>query len=120
MINKIGSTQSTCNFSSRKIDEEHRRIIEKLYRKYGIRSTGNKTSDKAILREKEIIEAESLSSPNGDFVVLSRSEVEKIIEKKKKKKTDANSDFLHNQDLGQKILAEQMMVYMQMNSNNIQ
>ena len=31
MINKIGSTQSTCNFSSKKIDEEHMRIIEKLY-----------------------------------------------------------------------------------------
>ena len=118
MINGITSV-SICSCSSSKIDEEHKRIIEKLYRKYGIRSTGNKASDKAILREKEVLEAEKLDFPQGNFLALSPFEEKKIIEKNKKKKVEETPDIYQNSNLGQQILAEQMMVYMQMNSNNI-
>ena len=115
MINKINSVKSTCSCSMRKIDDEHMRIIQRLYEKYGIRSSGNKSVDRAILYNKEKEEAAELDSVSNKFIVLSKAEQESIIEKKKKKKTEANPELFQNTTLGQKILAEQMMVYMQIN-----
>lgn len=120
MINKINFAGTSCDFGKPKIDEEHRQIIKKLFEKYGLRSTGSKSGDKALLRRKEIEEAEKLDTPHGNFLVLNRSEVSQIIEKKKKKKIEANPEAFQNTMQGQKLLAEQMMVYIQMNSNIIQ
>lgn len=114
MINKINSAKIFCNFGRSRIDEEHKEIIKKLFEKYGLHSTGSKSGDKALLRRKEIEEAERLDTPQGDFLVLSRVEVSKIIEKKKKKKIEANPEAFQNAMQGQKLLAEQMMIYMQM------
>ena len=101
------------------IDEEHLRIIRKLSEKYGLRSTGSKSGDIALLKRKEIEEAEKLNSPNGDFLVLSRNEVEKIVDKKKEQKAEANPEVFQNTVQGQKLLAEQMMIYIQMQEKKI-
>ena len=120
MINRINSARPTCNCSLKKIDDEHLRIIRKLYEKYGLRSTGSKSGDIALLRRIEIEEAERLDTPSGDFLVLSRTEVENIIKKKKEKVAEANPELFQNSIQGQKILAEQMMIYVQMQSKKIE
>ena len=116
MIKRINSTKPTMQCSGMRIDEEHLRIIRKLYEKYGLGSTGSKSGDIALLRRKEIEEAERLDTPSGDFLVLSRTEVENIIKKKKEKVAEANPELFQNSIQGQKILAEQMMIYVQMQS----
>ena len=120
MINRINSARPTCNCSLKKIDDEHLLIIKKLREKYGLSSTGSKSGDIALLRRKEMEDAEKLDTPSGDFLILSRCEVENIINTKKNKKAEANPELFQHTIQGQKILAEQMMIYIQMQAKKIE
>lgn len=66
------------------IDEEYKRIIEKLMA-LGITPSGNKTSDKAKLREYELRELKSELGTNGkgnvnksNYITISSSEIERL------------------------------------------
>ena len=124
MISNVGSSKSvsSCAGASR-IDEEHKQIIRRLYMVYGIRSTGSKSTDKALLRSKELEEARNSKSVNTSLLTVSVKEQEKIIEKEEEKKAATEIQFNPNEMLGQKLLGEQNMVAINMQkkkSNKIQ
>lgn len=91
-INGISFTPSfACNSS---VDSEEKEIMRRLLA-YGITPTGNKTTDKAKLREIEINKAK-----NSNFVILnlltvSKAEQEQIQKKKKdkRKETEKQTDL---------------------------
>jgi len=94
-------------------DEEHRRIMLKLWA-YGYLSTGTKQGDWELLRKIEIKQAEAESCISSKFLTVSRSEQEKIQEKKKKKRIENNQESHQDTMLGQKILGEQKMLAIEM------
>lgn len=76
------------------VDEEYKRIIAKLL-EYGIMPSGNKSADKAKLREIEMqkLKTELGTSGKGNvnpakYVTISAAEIEKIKEKLQSKKRD--------------------------------
>ena len=112
MINKITNIGHIC--LSPTIDEEHLRIIRKLYEVYGIRSSGSKSVDKAILRQKELEDAEKENCVSAKFLVIGSGEQEKIHKEKKDKKIEANPELYENTTKGQKLLGEQIMLTIKM------
>lgn len=78
-------------------DEEYRRIIAKLL-EYGIMPSGNKSADKAKLRDIEMrqlrteLGADGSGSPNkSKYVTISATEIEQLKEKLKSIKRDDNT-----------------------------
>lgn len=97
-----------------KPDAEWQRIIELLWDKYGIRSSGNKALDKQVLHEHELRDAEKESSVTTKFLTVSKAEQERIQAKKKSKK--AETDIRTNDDStkGAEILGKQIFQAIQM------
>ena len=83
--------------SSGSIDEEHKRIIEKLI-SLGLSPTGSKANDKAKLHEYEIrqVKTELGSKGNGSvnttkYITVSTQEIERLKEQLKTTEKDENS-----------------------------
>lgn len=94
-------------------DPEHKRIMRKLY-EYGIRPTGNKSTDFRILREIELREAQKENTVSSKFLTVSRMEQERIQEKKKEKRIENDPRSHPESAKGQKILGEQILLAIKM------
>ena len=107
------------NFGYRpKPDAEWQRIINKLWNVYGIRSSGSKGLDKQILHEHEIRDAQKESSVSSKFLTVTKSEQEKIIEKKKDKKAENGILPKEEQTKGAELLGQQVFLAIQMKQEN--
>jgi len=97
-------------------DAEWKRIKERLWNKYGIRSTGSKASDKAKLHELELKEAEMLGGEcsSSRFITVTRGELEKLKNKRRDKKIEKNPKEYPNTAKGAKILGEQIYLAIKM------
>ena len=89
------------------IDEEYKRIIRKL-QQYGMRPSGSKTTDKMRLHKRELQEAKKENCITSKFLTVTKSEQEKIQEKKKENREEVNPELKQNHTQGQEILSEQM------------
>ena len=113
-MNIEGISFSTSSYSggcSASVDPEEKRIAQKL-REYGFTPTGNKTTDKAILRRIEIQKAKESNCIRNDFLTVSIQEQEQIQEKKKARKKENNEQ--KNDFDGAKALGEQVYLSIQM------
>ena len=101
-------------------DDEWQRIIDRLWRKYGIRSTGSKAGDKAKLHELELKEAEMLGGEcdSSRFITVTRAEIEKIRNKRREKKIEKNPKEYPNTAKGAEILGKQLFLAIQMKKEN--
>ena len=101
-----------------KPDAEWQRIIDKLWKVYGIRSSGSKALDKLILHEHELKDAQKETTATNKFLTIDRFELEKIIEKKKSKK--AENESVQNKDVskGAEILGKQIFLAIQMKNES--
>ena len=109
---KVDSGYSAFFSVSRVRDMEWQQIIDRLWNKYGIRSTGSKSADKAKLHELELKEAEQL---NGEcscylFLTIQKNELDKIKEKKKKKDIKRNPEKHPEITQGAEILGIQILL----------
>ena len=97
-------------------DQEWKRIKERLWNKYGIRSLGSKSADKAKLHELEMKEVEQLGGEcnSGKFITVSRAEIEKVKNKRRDKKIEKNPKEFPNTAKGAKILGEQIYLAIKM------
>ena len=119
MTNSIASV-STCSFSGMlpSIDREEQEIIERL-RAYGVSPTGDKTTDKAKLRDIELKEAQEENVVTNKFLTVSTGEQQRIQEKKKENRRIANPDSdKRNQDkrVGAKLLGDQIYFAIKINT----
>ena len=110
MVLSIGSYYSF----TPKPDAEWQRIIERLWKNYGIRSSGSKALDKQILHEHELRDAEKETTPSGKFLTVTRFELEKIINKKNAKKAETEPKKETNETKGAEILGMQIFQAIQM------
>ena len=97
-----------------KPDAEWQRIIDKLWKVYGIRSSGSKALDKQILHEHELQEAQKETTVTNKFLTIDRFELEKIIEKKKSKIAENEPTTNKNISKGAEILGKQIFIAIQM------
>ena len=97
-------------------DAEWKRIKDRLWNKYGIRSTGSKASDKAKLHELELKEAEMLGGEcnSSRFITVTRSELEKLKNNRRDKKIEKNPEEYANTLKGAEILGKQIFLAIQM------
>ena len=106
------SIQPISSCSALIYDWEYKAIIRKLAQ-YGLRPTGNKSSDKMMLRQIELREAQKEESVTSRFLTVSKGEQEKIQEKKAEKQSLGNTQ-LQDAQLGQQLLGEQLMLAIEM------
>lgn len=92
-------------------DWEYQAIIRKLAQ-YGLRPTGNKSSDKMRLHQIEVREAKKEDEVTSRFLTVGKSEQEKIQDKKEEKNNIGKSLPSNDIQLGQYLLGEQMMIMM--------
>ncbi len=81
---RIENIQSTYSFgfSAPCIDSEEKEIMKRLLA-YGVQPTGNKTTDKAKLRQIEEQKAKMETAPTNKYYTVKSSEIEKYIENRK-------------------------------------
>ena len=79
----VNSSYSACYHFKTKPDPEHQRIIDILWQKYGVRSSGSKSLDKAKLHELELKDAKKENDVTNKFLTVTKKEQEKIQENKK-------------------------------------
>ena len=98
-------------------DNEWKRIIEKLWKVYGVRSTGSKSLDKQKLHELEKRDAEKEVSVNSKYLTLTKTEQEEIQIKKKNKKQ--NNEIPKDKEItkGAELLGKQLFIAIQMKNN---
>lgn len=89
-------------------DYEYRRIIKKL-KQYGIKPTGNKTSDKARLKEIEMRELKEEESVSNKHLTISKGEQERVLEKKAKKDEEKYPQFDLNRVQAEELLGQQLL-----------
>lgn len=106
---------SMCTMSCA-IDEEEKAIMRKL-KQYGINASGRKSLDKAKLREIELREAQKEDCITNKFLTVTKGEQEKIQNKKKEKRKEANPEKYPDSARGQKILGEQIYLAIKMKQN---
>ena len=99
-------------------DEEWKRIILRLWYKYGIKSTGSKSADKQKLHELELKEMEYQTTVTSKFLTVTKGEQEKILKRKKDKRIENNPELYPNTTKGAKILGEQIFLAIQMKQGN--
>lgn len=116
MINKITSIDKSCNCIPKIFDEEHLRIMRQL-QKYGITPTGNKTTDKMLLRSRELQEAKKENCVTNKFLTVSVSEQEKIQAEKKENKVDDNPEKDMDLAAAQHLLGEQIYLTIKIQDN---
>ena len=97
-------------------DQEWKRIKERLWNKYGIRSLGSKAADKQKLHELEMKEVEELGGEcdSGRFITITRAEIEKVRNKRRDKKIEKNPKEYQNTTKGAEILGKQILLAIQM------
>ena len=111
-INGIGSFSipSICGGS---VDSEEKEIMRRLMA-YGIKPTGDKTTDKAMLRRIELNEAKNNNFVTTKFLTVSKSEQEEIQRKKKEKKAEIEEPNKNVEKfIGSTALGEQIYLVMQ-------
>lgn len=79
----VNSSYSAFYHFKTKPDPEHQRIIDILWQKYGVRSSGSKSLDKAKLHELELKDAKKENDVTNKFLTVTKKEQEKIQENKK-------------------------------------
>ena len=101
-----------------KPDAEWQRIIELLWDKYGIRSSGCKALDKQVLHEHEVRDAEKEASVTTKFLTVTKAEQEKI--QAKKKSNNAETEFRTDDDStkGAELLGKQIFLAIQMKNEH--
>ena len=118
------SSNYTFAFKPPSIDEEEKEIMARL-RMYGVIPTGDKSADKAKLRQIEEKKAKENNYVSGKFLTISRNEEEKIQEKKKELrklnntdgKTDKKSQIKPERE-GAKLRGEQIYLAIKMKNTN--
>ena len=95
-------------------DAEWKRIILRLWYKYGIHSTGSKSADKQKLHELELKEMEYETTVTSKFLTVTKAEQEKILKKKKDKRIENNPELYPNSRKGAEILGKQILLAIQM------
>ena len=118
------SSNYTFAFKPPSIDEEEKEIMARL-RMYGVIPTGDKSADKAKLRQIEEKKAKENNYVSGKFLTISRNEEEKIQEKKKELrklnntdgKTDKKSPIKPERE-GAKLRGEQIYLAIKMKNTN--
>ena len=96
-------------------DQEWQRIIDRLWNKYGIRSTGSKTSDKMKLHELELKEVKELEGEcsSSKFITISSEELERYRKKRRDKKIEKNPKDYPHTAIGAEILGKQIFLAIQ-------
>ncbi len=115
MIHRIDPSYTAFFVVSSRPDTEWQRIIELLSSKYGVKSSGSKSADKAKLHELELREAQRENTVTSKFLTVTKGEQEKIQEKKKTKRKDINLEKKSENQQGAKILGEQIYIAIKMN-----
>ena len=100
-----------------KPDAEWQRIINKLWQEYGIHSSGSKSLDKQILHEHELREAEKEPAVSNKFLTVTKSEQEKIQDKKKSIKAENGPEENLNYSKGAEIFGKQIFIAIKMKNN---
>ena len=95
-------------------DEEWKRIILRLWYKYGIQSTGSKSADKQKLHELELREMEYETAVTSKFLTVTKSEQEKILKRKKEKRIENNPELYKDITKWAEILGKQVFLAIQM------
>ena len=109
-ISSFGNFSCTVAYT---IDEEEKRILRKLLQ-YGIKGTGKKKIDKAKLHELELRQAQKENCISSKFLTVSQNEQQKIQDKKKAKRQEANPEKYQNTDKAQRVLGEQIYLAIKM------
>lgn len=91
------------------LDWEYRAIIRKLAQ-YGLKPSGNKSSDKMKLHQIEVREAKKEDEVTSKFLTVGKGEQEKIQEKKEEKKEIENPQAIQDNQLGQHLLGQQILL----------
>jgi hypothetical protein len=99
-------------------DAEWKRIILRLWYKYGIKSTGSKAADTQKLHELELKEMEHETTVTSKFLTVTKGEQEKILKRKKDKKAELNPELYPNTTKGAEILGQQVFLAIQMKQGN--
>ena len=100
-------------------DAEEQEIARRLLT-YGETPTGDKTTDKARLRQIELKKAQEENSITNKFLTVSKAEQEKIQEKKKIKRKENNPDLKPEEFKGAKILGQQVLLAKEMKQKKFQ
>lgn len=113
-IQGIGS-YSVSSFGGCSIDSEEKEIMRRLLA-YGVKPTGDKTTDRAKLHELELKEAENNNFITNKFLTVSKSKQEKIQKKKKEKRAEVteNDSVRFEKFEGSTVLGEQIYLVLQM------
>lgn len=109
-VNRIGLSLVYCLM---KIDPEYREIVRRL-RMYGITPSGDKDSDKARLHNIELQEAEKENEISNKFLTLSKSEKEKILNKKIENLKDKHLENYLDTTKAMEILGQQKFLAIKM------
>lgn len=107
-INYNYAMQVSCS-----IDYEYQQIIKRLII-YGLKPSGNKSADRARLHEIELREAKKENTITSKFLTVSKSEQQKIQDKKKEKRAEINPNIDPSKMKGMQILGEQIMLAINM------
>ena len=94
-------------------DPEWQAIIRRLL-SYGRKSTGSKSRDKELLHSVELEKAKLENIVSSKFLTVTKSEQEKIQNKKKEKRIENNPEAYPNSQKGAKFLGEQLYLAIQM------
>lgn len=126
-INGVTSFSSYHVCSGSGIDAEWERIQRRL-KEYGIKSSGSKATDMSKLRDIEMREVKTLTTPSSKFLTITKSEQEKIIEQKnshkvnkqlkKEEKDEYNSEKYQNTQKAINTLGEQIYLVIKMKKKN--
>jgi len=111
---KVDSNYDAYFSVSKAPDAEWKRIILRLWYKYGIRSTGSKSADKQKLHELELKEMEYETATTSKFLTVTKSEQEKILKKKKEKRIENNPEQYKDSNKGAEVLGKQIFLAIQM------
>ncbi|MCM1265821.1 MAG: hypothetical protein NC200_06445 [Candidatus Gastranaerophilales bacterium] len=106
----------TFAFAAPMIDSEEKEIMKKLLA-YGVTPTGNKSADKAKLRQIEEKKAKEENIVSGKFLTVSRGEEEKIQERKKERRDNMDVSKIKQKkerQLGADILGQQIYLAIKM------
>ena len=94
-------------------DYEYEQIKRKMFQ-YGLKPSGSKSRDKARLHEVELREAKKENAVSSKFLTVTKSEQEKIQDKKKQKRIDIDPKKYPETTKGQRLLGEQIMLAIKM------
>ena len=113
VVNKISIYNCSICSAGGSVDEEEKAIMRRLLQ-YGIKPTGQKSIDKAKLREIELQKAQLEDYVSNKFLTVTKSEQEKIQEKKKEKRKETQPEKYFDSEKAQKTMGEQIFLAIKM------